>query len=90
MWEPKVAPYRKKIRLFDPRTAIFATKYAFLAIFGKYRQGWPIWSPVDLLGGAGCSYDRTLLNKIFHWEGGPQDPKFALDDMWTALKDNLI
>ena len=42
----------KMIRMFDPKTAIFAPKYAF---FGTYRPYRLIWCPVGwLVGGCGA------------------------------------
>ena len=42
-WVPELLPPPKTIRMFGPKTAIFASKYAFL---GTYRPCRLIWCPV--------------------------------------------
>ena len=46
---PKYLLSPKIIGMFGPRTAIVASKYAFWAIFAKYRSCRLRWSPVGWL-----------------------------------------
>ena len=53
----------KMIRMFRPKTAIFAPKYAF---FGTFRPCWLIWCPIAwCLRCAGRSIDRASTYFIF-------------------------
>ena len=59
MWVPELLLPPKIIRMFGPKTAIFAPKYAFL---GTYRPCRLIWCPVGWLVGGVLFRAGVLLS----------------------------
>ena len=67
MWVPELLLPQKIIRMFGPKMAIYAPKYAFLSTYSPCRL---IWCPVDWLWfwlwRVGCILQHTYLLYLFN------------------------